>query len=696
MQTQIDKKDKDIFKQLSNIVAAAFVFLLPLIFSTNTSNVFDIPKKALLFAAALAILGIWTTKSLVKNKLKINITPFTLPLVGLAIISLISSFATEGHFIANLYGKTGVFLAIAIIFTSITSIAPKKLNSLLYSIIGASFIVSWVLIFAYLEVLPKIIPWPMASSKAFSPAGSPLTSTSFLAIVLPVTLFIAVKTKDNLIKTVLFVSSAVQAVALIFLVSLMLPGQPFEPALLPFSAGWSITVDMLKNAKSALLGIGPDNFIAAYTRFKPISMNLNEKLWAVRFAASSNELFTIATTLGILGLISFMWLIASVVKTVIDKTSSVKPEVKLGLAFTFLVHLAIPANLLVWLTTLVFLSLASKGLPKKTIRLEGKDNAFVPKLVNFITLAVALVGFYALSRFIRADLAFAKSLKTASENKGTETYNLQIQTLKLNPYELVYRNAYSNTNLALANSIAGKEELTEEDKASISQLVSQSIREAKTTVALNPKNVSSWENLSIIYRNLINFAQGADQWAIASYVEAIKLDPIDPRLRLDLGGLFYSLGNYDQALDQFKRAVDFKPNYANAYYNLSAAHKAKGDYINSFLAMQKVVEFIDKDSQDFDKVNVELAELKKMLPEELQTATQAATKKPGELQKPQPIPQNPSGRVNFSPEEQKNLAPPEPEPIVPPPSPELVPSPIPEEPGPEQEPPAPPSPPPTE
>lgn len=648
----MQSQQNEIFKKIAKLISIIFVLLFPLVFSSAFSNLFDVPKKVLLFTTALLLISVWVIKDFIQKEAKLAITPYTLPLVALCLISLASALLAKSQFFTNLYTKTGIILAFTIIFLSLTTLTNSKLKSLLYSLIGTSFILSWISIFAYLEVLPKIVSWQ--TSKAFSLLGGPLSPISFLAVILPVTLAIALKSKDVLLKTLLFVTSAIQAVALIFLISLILPGQPFTPALLPFSAGWSIAVDMLKNAKTALLGIGPDNFLAAYTRFKPISLNLNEKLWNVRFANSSNEILNLTTTTGLLGLLSFIWLTINILKTIIKNSNQVSSEIKLGLGLTLLLHLVIPANLAVWLLTFTFLIIASQCYPKKIISLKGN---FGPNLINLILAGITLIGFYSLLNFIKADLAFTKSLKAASQNRGTETYNLQIEAIKLNPYEIRYRITYANTNLALANSLAAKEDLTDEDRKNITQLVGQSIREAKAAVALNPQNVIAWENLAGVYRNLINFAQGSNRWATSSYIEAIRLDPLNPQLRLDLGGLFYALGNYDNALDQFKRAVDFKPDYSNAYYNLSAAYKQKEDNLNAFLAMQKALNLIDKDSQDFDKVSLELSQLRKLLPEEVQTAT-ASAKKPGQLQAPQPLPSpKPAGEVKFNPQEQERLAP---------------------------------------
>jgi len=646
-------------KKIAFALAAIFVFLFPLLFSTTASAPFEIPKKVLLFATSLLLVIIWATTNIFKKRLRLVLTPFTLTLIALTLTALVSVFLNKSQFVASFYGKVGILLAFTLIFITLTSLRLKNLNLLLYSLIASSFVLSWITIFSYLEVLPKILSLPITSSKAFSPAGAPLNTASFLAIILPISILLALKAKDLLVKILLFITSAIQVVALIFVVSQMLPGQPFAPTLLPFSAGWSIGTDMLKSAKNALFGVGPDNFISAYTRFKPAFLNLDSRLWLIRFNTSSNEVLTIFTTLGVLGLASFLWLIITFAKT----ASQVKPAIKLGLALTLLSFFLLPANLMVWFLLFVFLTLASSDIPDKL--LELKQSKKVPYLIpffSFIIIAVSLFGFYGLLNFIRADLTFAKSLKATSQNQGTETYNLQVKAIKLNPYEFNYRIAYSNTNLALANSLAVKEELADEDRKNISQLVGQAIREAKAAIALSPQNVTAWENLANIYRNLINFAQGADNWAVASYVEAIRLDPINPKLRVDFGGLLYAMGNYDKAIDQFKRAIDFKPNYANAYYNLSAAYREKEDFENAYLAMQKVVNLIDKESQDFDRASLELESLAKLLPEEVQTASQAATQKqkqPAEpLETPQPLPSpKPAGEVKFNPQEQERLAP---------------------------------------
>ena len=131
--------------------------------------------------------------------------------------------------------------------------------------------------------------------------------------------------------------------------------------------------------------------------------------------------------------------------------------------------------------------------------------------------------------------------------------------------------------------------MTQQDKQIIAQSIQASIAEAKAAITLNPQKASHWENLAGIYRGIIKTAEDADAWTISSYQRAISLDPRNPSYRLSLGGVHYSLGNYESAISFFEQAVNLKPDWSNAYYNLAwAAYNVK-DYTKAIKAMEKVV-----------------------------------------------------------------------------------------------------------
>jgi tetratricopeptide (TPR) repeat protein len=103
-----------------------------------------------------------------------------------------------------------------------------------------------------------------------------------------------------------------------------------------------------------------------------------------------------------------------------------------------------------------------------------------------------------------------------------------------------------------------------------------------------------------------------------------------------LGGLYYSLGRIDDAINLFQTSVILKPDFANGFYNLAAAFNEKKDYQKAYDAMNQTVRLVPVDSADYQKVQKELEDLKQKLPK----PTPAGKPPSGEstLKLPEPIP----------------------------------------------------------
>ncbi len=215
-------------------------------------------------------------------------------------------------------------------------------------------------------------------------------------------------------------------------------------------------------------------------------------------------------------------------------------------------------------------------------------------------------------------MLFYSSLLSAQSNNGTQTYNQQMSAITLNPTIGRFHIIYSQTNLALALSLVAainKPENTSsddqktKDRQLVAQLISQSIREAKLATSLNTNNVLAWENLARIYNQLIGTAQGADTWTVTSYKKAIELDPKNPILRLELGSIAMKQKAHDEAISQFKHAIELKKNYANAYYNLANAYKVNGSIMDAIEALKQTQQYTMNGSMDYEKVTKEIEAL---------------------------------------------------------------------------------------
>jgi tetratricopeptide (TPR) repeat protein len=197
-----------------------------------------------------------------------------------------------------------------------------------------------------------------------------------------------------------------------------------------------------------------------------------------------------------------------------------------------------------------------------------------------------------------------------------------VQAINQDPNVDRYHASLAQVEMAIATSIANNKDLTDADRQTITQLIQQAISEGKATVALNPQRAANWELLGQIYQNIMSFAQGADQFAIDSFTQAIALDPVNPNLRIELGGVYYALGRYNDAIDAFKLATLAKPDLANAHYNLAIAYRDNKNYDNAITEMNTVLTLVPQDSADYTLAKETLDALEKAKPATATEATQ--------------------------------------------------------------------------
>ena len=374
---------------------------------------------------------------------------------------------------------------------------------------------------------------------------------------------------------------------------------------------------------------------------------------------ASNYYLQLLATTGIIGLGFYVFLILRTttlfrraLRFASDSSWKTSATASVGTTLFFLIaQLFIPISLtyifmtfvLFSISIAVFRQLGSPLVHEANIDLVASSESqshstILPWIVLPVFITISSLGTYFFVQNYRGELAYKKAIDGVSANNAQNTINALISAMDINPNSDTYRIAYSQINLTLAINLSNKKDLTDEDRTVITQLVQQSVQEAKNAITLNPTSASNMENLANIYRNLLNLTEGADAWTIAAYRQAVNLDPLSPNLRIALGSVYYALKNYDEAIKYFQQAVDLKPDFANASYNLSASYREKGDFQNAFNAMQSVVNNLDKSSPDYVKAQSELDELKTKLPVSTTPTPTPTSAVKSQLEAPLPIP----------------------------------------------------------
>jgi len=416
---------------------------------------------------------------------------------------------------------------------------------------------------------------------------------------------------------------------------------------LPLAISWKVSASAFRD--SPFIGTGPSTYLFNFTAYKPAEFN-NQNIWSFSFDTAHNEFLLLLGTLGILGLGLFVLTSIFVINTARRQLMSSHDWLP-ALGMSSLASIALlfihPTTLVSLVVTLLvfaalFLSIDSirEKVAHITLGLKASSSGdkyfdLFPLILFIVFLIGAVPASYYAYRTVLADFYHRKALVIASKS-GNQTYQFLQKAESLNPYIDLYRIDMAQTNFALANAIAAQKgptaaspggSLTDTDKKTLQTLLTQSVTEARVAVALSPLSARNYEMLASIYRNIAGVGQNALAFSLDAYGKAIQRDPLNPMLRLNAGGVYYSAKNYDLAVRFFTDAVNLKSDYANAYYNLAIALRDKGDLQNAKAVAEQTMNLMKKDIKDVNDVNYKKAA--ELLADLTAKAGTKSTTKPG-------------------------------------------------------------------
>lgn len=646
------KSNQEISSYLENIALILFGALLlafPLVFTDLTTDFFALPKQILLAIVALVALLLFGARLITEAKVRLRRTPFDLPIALFGLFALISSLLAVNRW-DSLIAYVPLLFALILFYLIVNFVKSSSAVLFLISslVIGAALLS----IFSSLSFFKiYLLPFDFAKAQTFTPLGSLLDQALYLSLVLPIAVSLAMpvfrakKISDLSPKALVFLGGSLVLLASLGLTIYQLATVQ-KPLILPFETGFqtafaAISQDTGRIAQGFFFGSGFGTYLTDFTRFKQATYNLNPTLWSFAFFRSSSYVLELLATVGILGLGAFGFLLIRVIKALGE---SRKNPVLTSLLLAFALSFFLPFSFIGQTMLFVLLGLfsASQGLteskrffevelyfvafkkgiiPLSTSSAQSETNVTRLLPVTFFVLFILLggfVGFYSY-RYAASDILFRRSLVSLSKNEGLPTYNSQVSTINLFPNRDSYQRIYSQTNLALANSLASSVPRGSTPSAEISQtitnLIQQSITAGRKATVISPQTAANWQNLSSIYRSLIGFGQNAEVFAIQISNQATLLDPNNPQRYLDTGGLFYQLGQWEAAQRQFQIAVNLKPDFANAYYNLGHALESKGDLQAALQQYQAVKNLLANanDKDNLKRINDEIEALQKKI-----------------------------------------------------------------------------------
>lgn len=395
----------------------------------------------------------------------------------------------------------------------------------------------------------------------------------------------------------------------------------------PNTAGSQEVAQQTLQAYSSWFGSGPGTYIFDFSQFHDVSLNETD-FWNTRFDRASSHVLTLLPTIGVFGLTLLgLFIVLLFVRSI---SQVLRPDSRDEWLESF-VHLTpwltliVSAFIVPWnMTLMVSFGIFSGLLASQVIRKEWvKSFVKAPGVTLVVSSAftvfalVFFIGIFVTTQRYSAEIAFAQAVELDREEGDLqEVVALLDRASMLNTYHDTY---YRNLGEALLlrvdeelGTVSSVDTLTDESLQYIQSLTASSVNAVARATELSPNNVLNWLSRGFVYRELIPVLGEASEFAVSSYLQAIELEPANPANWTELGKTYLAVAEQSRPLtvspdsniaqtaentliqmltlaeSAFEKAVELKPNYAPAHFQLAVTYERQGRMEDAVGKMESV------------------------------------------------------------------------------------------------------------
>lgn len=137
--------------------------------------------------------------------------------------------------------------------------------------------------------------------------------------------------------------------------------------------------------------------------------------------------------------------------------------------------------------------------------------------------------------------------------------------------------------------------------------VASQVQTLKEIVKKDPKNLPAWVELGNLY-----FDSDRPKEAIEAYSRYLAAKPDNPDVRTDMGTMYRKLGQFDKALEEFRKAAQSDPKHVNSRYNIGLVllHD-KQDMKGAIMAWEDYLK-VDPNSERAQRIRAQIEKMKAM------------------------------------------------------------------------------------
>lgn len=355
-----------------------------------------------------------------------------------------------------------------------------------------------------------------------------------------------------------------------------------------------------------VFGTGPNTFVINWSMWRPDSIALSQ-FWNFDFIHGFSTYFTILSTTGIIGFLSFsLFLIVFIFRGIQSLFIAFRnPKINyfifgsfsLALYFWIVVIFFVPniVNIMFAFSfTGVFLGslVHRKVLPiyEGSFLKDPRTSFFsILGLVVFLIISTIFTYIY-ISKFIGTIYVSKVQNTNIDDNFLNNSEKNLLRAINMNNQDDYYR-VLSQLYLNKLNSINTNDSISEDTAKLVFQnTITQAENSALNATKLNPKYYINWTNLGDVYTAFASIGiNNAYDNAINSYKKARNISLNNPSILLSMAQLEVYNKNNSEARNLINQALQIKPNYVDAMFAMSRLDANEGNLENAIKQAERAI-----------------------------------------------------------------------------------------------------------
>lgn len=594
---------------MENLLLGA-ICLCPLLMTFSTTEIFEFPKTIFLYLSAITILLLWAIQFRQKEKTNLNFKPvfsgilfFLLSTTLSSIIALDPTTAVFGY-----YSRFSDGLLATVAFCLIFLAFVNQTTSYFYQRLFKALALTTTVICLYALLQKMGIDdnlWnQIAKERVFSTLGQPNWLAAYLVAFLPLQiafLLIASKFKAKMIwllciimslLTIFFTLSATGFLGLMIAISIFFlrltkkndaTKSIFAGCLLLLGLGVVISHNQIKERihetgsirllvwqgsmetfiqaplKNKILGFGPANFAYAFLPHRPKSLNHTPE-WDLLFNKPHNEYLDLLINQGLLGIISFLYLILHMIKSFNSHNVSREEKIFLAALYSGWVSILFTSffGFLVTTTKMLFFILPATALSIKGNKPDASSSQLeiTTRLKEIICLSIFILAGLAYREIFKiytADVSYTQANQLVKMGRFRESFLYYEKALADNSRIPHYHRDYASSLCQLA--------LLETNKNNLAESANEQI---KAALKSNPYNSLTLRSALDIYLKLAEIDEKYLKEGLEVSDLAIKHIPTDSTLYVLKAKILLQKHDTETAQKYLYQALTLKPDHPEA------------------------------------------------------------------------------------------------------------------------------------